>query len=345
MPSYKTEATELSVGFGVLGIENPGVSDLDIKSLFGETLVDKTYRSYLLEFESNQKLYTRFIHCGNRLRDMLFRNVENVHWTGRQQQASTSMVSQDLFVPSFNMPISVKNESNVVANLSAHNLFRSLPSGEVVVTKSDDWFIEKDLPGLQTLYQYARRHFSGDLKLPEDIIEFYRSVNRLDRKDFRENLRALKGEEYDEFNKLYVSMCNQVAMSSADEFNKRLSSLRSNARTAVSENFVKQFFRINHVPYVLTGIDHKQDFGVRIPDITSWKREWIIQGIRAEARKGGQSMVNISLSMQNKRDQSDYSASFRVEIRWSHGKFCGNPESKLYKEFLWRDVPFFQVLF
>jgi len=125
-------------------------------------------------------------------------------------------------------------------------------------------------------------------------------------------------------------MCYQVAISSSNEFNQLLSSLPSNARTAVYENFVKQFFRIDHVPYVLTGIDRRKDFGVRIPDLTAWKREWIIQNIHAEAMQGGQSMVIISLTIQNKSSRAVFIMNYRVEIRWSHGKFYGNPEGKLY---------------
>lgn len=33
---------------------------------------------------------------------------------------------------------------------------------------------------------------------------------------------------------------------------------------------------------------------------------------------------------------------YPAEIRWPHGKFCGNPEGKLYKDFKWVDVPFFK---
>jgi hypothetical protein len=33
---------------------------------------------------------------------------------------------------------------------------------------------------------------------------------------------------------------------------------------------------------------------------------------------------------------------YHAEIRWSHDHFPGSPESKLYREFSWRVLPFLQ---
>jgi len=56
-----------------------------------------------------------------------------------------------------------------------------------------------------------------------------------------------------------------------------------------------------------------------------------------------QSVVNIDIDYRE-RDGKSKKLKYHVEIRWSHGKFCGNPEAKLYKHFLWKDAPGFKIL-
>lgn len=97
---------------------------------------------------------------------------------------------------------------------------------------------------------------------------------------------------------------------------------------------------------MLAGLDEGNPFAVRLLDITNWKKEWVVKSITAiPLPDRGQSIVNMILEVEKKLTRARYQLPFHVEIRWSHGKFCGNPEGKLYKEFHWRDVPFYQVLF
>ena len=156
MPSLKTEATELSFGFGILGFDSPlGLND-KIDQLYQGSLLVKKYKQYEGEFLRNQRLYQKFIKLGLILRRIYFTNVDQIVWTGPQQQAATVAGAKDLFVPSINTPISVKNDSHVVANPSPYNIIRSLPSGMVVASHAADWFIEKDYPGIQALYLFVR---------------------------------------------------------------------------------------------------------------------------------------------------------------------------------------------
>jgi hypothetical protein len=147
----------------------------------------------------------------------------------------------------------------------------------------------------------------------------------------------------EEFINLYQIMCHNVARISADEFNHHLASIRSNTRIAVNETIVREFFRINTVPYILAGLDHGNPFIIMISDLTSWKRDWeLISTIAVPALDKMQSEVNVTLNFMEKLHSRGFTLQFRAEIRWSHGKFCGNPESKIYKVFSWLDVPFFE---
>lgn len=350
--SLKTEAAELSrrqvpglsFGFGILGFNSPlGLND-KIDQLYRGSLLVEKYTQYEGEFLRNQRLYQKFIELGLILRRKYFTNVDQIVWTGPQQQAAAVAVAKDLFVPGLNTPISVKNDSRVVANPSPYNIFRSLPSGMVVASCAADWFTEKDYPGIQALYLFVRDLYPRPL--PESIVDFYRETGRNSRKDFQSFIaHGLRETNRSTFLSLYRNMCHNVAKASADEFNNNLSSLRLNARSAVFESIVKQFFRINAVPYILAGLDVGREFAVKIPDLTLWKSQWELLSVKAEPDLSrGQSFVYIQLEFGNKTTRERHTFLFHIEIRWSHGKFCGNPEGKLYKEFNWSSVPFYSPI-
>jgi hypothetical protein len=153
---------------------------------------------------------------------------------------------------------------------------------------------------------------------------------------------CLEWNDKDKFRLRYNAMCQRVAQYSADAFNQNLAgALGTNLRSSTLENIVKQFFRIDVVPYLLTGLDHHRLFAVEIPALTSWKQDWKLAGVLAQPDlASGQSVVDIRVTVENKATHAKHSVKFHVEVRWSHGKFCGNPEGKLYKEFCWTDVPF-----
>jgi len=341
MPTAKTECTELSVGFGLLGIDPAGLSTEQILNLFSGTLSPTKYVGYLQEYENQSRLYAQFIELGRRLRNTypLFANLSQVTWSGPQQQAATTSASKDLFAA--NVPISVKNESNVVLNPSPYNLFITIPSGSMPATNAENWYEMTDPRGIQELYTFVQAR--GGLALPRTFSEFERVASREDRDALQAYIKSLGGETKSEFTLRYRQMCRNVSTVSANQFNRNFqTALNSNIRSSVLENIVKQFFRMNAVPYILVGLDKHRPFGLQIPDVTEWKRNWKIASLDAVPDlTRGQSVVDICMVVEEKTSRTTHSMYFHVEIRWSHGKFCGNPEGKLYKEFSWSSVPFF----
>ena len=53
----------------------------------------------------------------------------------------------------------------------------------------------------------------------------------------------------------------------------------------------------------------------------------------------------MSGSEKNKSSGNIDTAIFHTQIRWSHGKFQNNPEAKLYKNFAWENVDFFESIY
>ena len=69
MPSAKTECTELSVGFGILGIENVlELNQHQIESYFEGSLSTEKYKRFQGEFPQKETLYKQMYNVGFGLR-------------------------------------------------------------------------------------------------------------------------------------------------------------------------------------------------------------------------------------------------------------------------------------
>jgi tRNA A-37 threonylcarbamoyl transferase component Bud32 len=346
MPSPKTECTELSVGFGILGLDNfLDLSNNQIEQFFEGTLSEEKYYRFRDEFLKNEALYRQMYNVGFGLKAIHrpFRNVSCLKWVGAQQQAATTAAAKDLIVA--NTPVSIKENSDVVHNPSPYNLFETIPSGQVKAQRSNNWFLEQAPQEYQELYSFVRS--KGLERLPEDVTKLDKQIKRREREQIKIVIKQLSEEENKDFNQLYLRMCHKVAKVSADIFNENYSiSMRGRSRNAVLEQITRHFFRMDTVDYILGGIDKQEAFAVIVPDLTRWKREWIITNVLAEPELDReQSRVRFSVNYKNRNTGMEKIAEFHTQIRWSHGKFQNNPEAKLYKNFAWEEVAFFESIY
>jgi len=344
MPSAKTEASELSVAFGILGL-NPAEPHPQavIDERLDGSLTREKFEAFRSEYHQNLQLYQRLYHVGQGIseRHPPFRQAGVVQWTGPFQQASTTSVAKDLLVA--NTPISVKTESNVVANLSPPNMMVNLPGGTAPSSREDNWYLTTQPREFQELYAYVRALQPELEEYPADVRLFEETASKADRKRIQLILRDSSAGERREFTRRYRELCHRVAEASAQIFNDHLShSLSTGARRAVLENLARWFFRLDAVRYVLCGIDRGEEFALEVPELSSWFREWDLIAVEAAPDlTRGQSVVDFKVVCRQKADRHDHRIPYHAEIRWSHGRFSGAVESKLYKEFAWRDLPFF----
>ena len=164
--------------------------------------------------------------------------------------------------------------SNVVFNLSLHTLFISIPSGSQTPARSENWYYKIAPDAFQAFYSCARNKLAPDY--PENAADYLSLVKgKKNRKRLANAIKHLSGEEAQECNQLYLEMCHEVAERSADMFNDSLTqSLNGPAKIAVIEQVIRNLFRIGDTSYILCGLDKNQEFAVKIPDLTTWKREW-----------------------------------------------------------------------
>jgi tRNA A-37 threonylcarbamoyl transferase component Bud32 len=183
--------------------------------------------------------------------------------------------------------------------------------------------------------------------LPEDVSEFEQSIKGRGRKPIKDVIKRFSEDDKQAFKQLYLRMCHRVAKASADIFNNNFSaSMQGRSSNAVLEQITRHFFRMNAVDYILGGIDKKKAFAVIVPEVTRWKREWIITDVITEPELDReQSRVRFLVHYKNRNSGITNTAEFHTQIRWSHGKFQNNPEAKLYKNFAWEEVDFFESIY
>ncbi len=339
MATRKTEATELSLAFGILEIDPWDIDPSEIPLLFEGTISPEKFTAYLAERNGlNNKLYDTLFALGSRIRHSYphFGVAHSLRWLGPEKQSLSVSSAQDLLV--CGIPVSIKANSNVVYNRSPRNLFERVPSGMRPLPRSDNWFFSNNPKDLQLLYQIAANNI-GDHDLPLEYTEFERVASPKDRK----RLQTQIDSGVPAFRQTYESMCHSVSKSSADLFNDIFARTFASAeRIPMLDGLLEVFFRLDSVSYILTGIDGGIPFALSVPSITDWRRHWqVINVLGVPDSTSGQCVVVFEFTVEHRQTRKAYVLPFHVEVRWSHGKFCGNPEAKLYKNFLWTDAPFF----
>ena len=265
-------------------------------------------------------------------------NLRTVTWEGPQQQARSVSLAKDLIAG--NIPISIKADSNVVANLSPHVLFVSIPTGSPSFSSSENWFLQTAPRHYQRLYDFIRSR--GGEEYPTQVAEYESKVPKRERRPFRKLISDLSESEAREFNARYVELCREVSAKSAEMLTRALNvSLKGRGHIHIEETIVRNLLRLGDSHYVLCGLDGGNEFAVTVPDITVWKREWRFKGLQAAPDLSKrQSVVDLELVIAESQSGREHRLPFQVQIRWSHGKFGTNPEAKVYKKFKWSELPF-----
>lgn len=348
MPSPRTECTELAVAFGLLQTNPTGISYDEVSSSFEGTLPAESFARFQTAFDDFEDISLPLFNLGTQLIDRcpeLFPRGANVRWMGPLKQSGTVTVSQDLIVGA--TAVSVKENSLVVYNLSPYNLCESIPSGRVLASKTGNWYLRTAPAEYEDLFQFIAPMLNNQGIKYGSVLEFEETAAKAERTALQELLQLLSGPEATEFDRRYRRMCHATAAESAKIFAQNLQSMEGTPHAdGVRDLILKYFLRLGDTRYVLAGLDNRRPFALLVPSITEWKRQWeLVTAIASADTTAGQSVVDFEVRVRRKKGSSTTRLRFHAEIRWSHGKFCGNPEGKLYRNFVgWADVPGVTVL-
>jgi len=215
-------------------------------------------------------------------------------------------------------------------------------------TRGENWFIKKAPVEYEEFYVAC----DGPAQTGYATVAVYSEKCRSKEKRKAFAAHAAKAVKKPVVAAAYKAMCKAVSERSAAVINEKIAKLKAKAKgknlAEALKNQVWEIFRVNSEPYFLCGTEKKDkkkhSFAIRIPGKDEWTTNYKILDVTAEARDAGQPEILVSFSIRDNAGNKDLVFSVRYEIRWSHGKFNGNPEAKIYKMFRYAELPWIKAV-
>ena len=332
MASEKTVFSEISVALGILGDDYPEAKSLEkienvranAKTKFFERL-QKAGTDPAIG-RSAQGLYK----AGGLVRSFLEKHAgvrdPRIRWTGGGR--TLAVAPKDIEIVG-SYKVSVKEESRLIRNPSPFNVFERWPKADFFSRgRGDNWFLR--------IAEYALQEYYDSCGGPQTtgcltVRDFFANADSTSKSEFKKQAAVLTKSD-PIVHESYLKFCSEVSIKSAQIFNTSLECSK------ISE-IARYFFLINTNAYILAGLEGRSPFAVLVPDLDDWTRRFEVKKIVAHPKEAGQPEVRISIILFDKDNRSEHTFNVRIEVRWSHGKFCGNPEAKAYREWGIHDIP------
>ncbi|NLA36007.1 MAG: hypothetical protein GX868_10010 [Actinobacteria bacterium] len=334
--SDKTKVTELVTALGMLGGDHPldtlpvcppelrGVDPTAWADLV-ESWLDPTVATLVDAAYDNGRFFRR---ADDALRNRPPRLIE---WTGPQRSPGDEVAPVDLRVDHVYL-VSCKYLSKITMNASPGHLFERLLTGGHG-RRGADWYQDIAPTEWLALWNASRSWLvANDLatSLPDDPSALDRDARKALGRQLKDGAKAWPAELIAP----YQSLCEAVAVRSAERWNASLA-----AATGAAEAMLWRLLRIGSAPYFVLGNDAKTSAAplrLRVASPWDWRQAFRFRRLYIEPLIGGQPMVSWRASYL--RDGHELEVCGHVEIRWSHGRFSGPPEAKVYL-----DTPFDRV--
>lgn len=350
MPSLRTEVTEITTGLAMLGLgdldwalaarppEMLGVGDPEWDRL----TTARDAGAHTPDFARAWDNGLAFLRAADALRSRVPARIE---WKGPDKLPLVSDVPADLRVDRVYL-VSCKYLSKVLHNLAPAGLFDGGLSGSAA--KAGDWFASVAPTELQALYD-ATRHEIGTtrreieeaalLGMPS-VAELPERVGDLARSG-REVLKAALGRTLPlPLAEAYGGLTRAVAERSADRWSATLGD------RAEKERLLWRLLRVGGAPYFVLGASTATapPMRLRIDTAWDWQQRYRLTAFEVWPEPAGQAVVRWQANVADREVGEDRSVRGHVEIRWSHGRFSGNPEAKVYLDTPHASVPGYHPL-
>ena len=245
-----------------------------------------------------------------------------VEWKGPHRPPAYEQIPADLRVDHVYL-ISCKYGSDILHNASPWHVFdRALAER---ARRGGDWFAEVAAESFQEFYAEVRKHVT-DLALPA-------RVTALDPDDRAALRSALKGRWPAALRYDWEIVGFEIARNSAHHLMERTSSRRDR------EELLWRLLRLAASPYFVLGAD-RQGLPIRYRVMTPWdfRNRFRMRRFDMWGDHAGQPTVRWRAEVVDRSDSTPRTVEGHVEIRWSHGKFAGVPEAKIYLDTPHHDV-------
>jgi hypothetical protein len=332
MPGELTEITEVATALGMLAPDLASAvarrpEELrNVSDAAWERLVDAYAQgvhdaSFARAFANGRA----FLHAVDGLRGHRPRLVE---WKGPHRPPGDDVIPADLRIDRVYL-VSCKYVSRVLSNPGPARLFERLLVGEE--RSSENWFARTAPHEFQAFYAAAVAT-TGVPDLPADLADLSRDQQR----QLKQALAA-RNLPHD-LRPCWDDLCSVVAQRSAATWNAAMASPRDRLRV------LWRLLRITTATYFVLGADATAHLRLRIDSAWDWMQANELRSLEVAARSAGQPEVAWTATIRQRETNWDIEVHGHVEIRWSHGRFLGAPEAKVYLDTPHTNVPGFHLL-
>lgn len=324
-----TKLTEIATALGVLGYDPslrlptpppelrnvPGDIYLDIVETWGDP-----ERTPLVASAWENGRYFAAAHDALR-----GRRARLVEWTGPTRPPGDEVAPIDLRVDHVYL-VSCKYRSRITVNASPHHLFDRLLTGGYGRRGGNDWYRQVAPRAFADLWAAAAPSVGrGDCSDPTSLDRATRKIVAGD----------LKSGWPDGCAEAYAALCSDVSAASAARWQEALDVAGSGA----AEQMLWRLLRIGSAPYFVLGADAHEPVRRRVASPWDWRQAYRFRSLEFAPGSGGQPTVVWRARVRRHDDEAELTVAGHVEIRWSHGRFSGPPEAKVYLDTPPADVP------
>ena len=332
MPGELTEITEVATALGMLcpdlatAVTRAPAELRNVPGAVWERIVDAhTQSKYAVSFASAFENGRAFRRARDGLRGRRPRLVE---WKGPHRPPGDDVIPADLRIDRVYL-VSCKYLSRVLLNPGPTRLFERLLVGDE--RSPDNWFARTAPAEFQAFYVAAATTV-GRPDLPADVTLLTRPQQRV----LKEALGARSLP--DELRAPWHTLCNAVSLRSATIWDAAMPSPRDRLR------MLWRMLRITTATYFVLGTDATAHLRLRVDSAWDWMQAYELRSLEVAPRPAGQPEVAWKAVVRPRASLFDIEVSGHVEIRWSHGRFFGFPEAKVYLDTPHVEVPGFHVL-
>jgi hypothetical protein len=332
VPADRTEITEIVTGLAMFGAADLTAALARTPDGFGGVAPDRWGRladlersgRYRAEFAAAWGNGSTFLGARDGLRGRI---PEVVEWKGPQRPPGTDPIPADLRVDHVYL-VSCKYNSRIQLNAAPRSVFDpggtgggSEAAGLVVAAGGSrgDWFGEAAPDELQALYEIVRFETGLVGALPARCADLATPQRR--------ELAAALGKgawTSPAAAEAYAALSAAVAAGSARRWRERLRSERRREAT------LWRFLRVAASTYFVLGSDGDRSLRVRVGSPWDWRQSFRLRRFDVEPVEARQPVVAWRATVDDRAAGGQRTVDGHVEIRWSHGRFAGPPEAKVY---------------
>jgi hypothetical protein len=253
-----------------------------------------------------------------------------VEWTGPRGAPGDEVTPVDLRIDHVFL-VSCKYLSSITVNASPSHLFERLLTGGHG-QRSADWFQAVAFDEYQQLWSQV----CGENGLDDAIAPAERPKT-----ERRQLAKRLGGTWSPTTSGLYQQLCSTVAQRSAERWSDAL----GDPKGAAAERMLWRLLRIGAAPYFVLGSHgNREPLRLRVASPWDWRQSYQLRNFRVTPNASGQAKVDWSAAVQRRADARILDVHGHVEIRWSHGRFAGPPEAKVYLDTSFTEIPGYWAL-